>query len=119
MFEALSETAAALGTASIHFIDIQSLTYLSIGTCIGLLFGAMPGLGGATALATERIVGAAPGAPKAIVGYWKTPSSRRATIRKSRPGQRRPTRTWIRQRRKARRSASATWSGSIPNTTTR
>ncbi len=51
MFEALSDTVAALGTASLHFVNIQSLIYLVIGTCIGLLFGAIPGLGGTTALA--------------------------------------------------------------------
>jgi len=51
MFEALNETAAALGTASVHFIHFQSIVYLVTGTCIGLLFGAIPGLGGTTALA--------------------------------------------------------------------
>jgi len=51
MIEALNETVVALGTASVHFLSIQSLTYLVMGTCIGLLFGAIPGLGGTTALA--------------------------------------------------------------------
>jgi putative tricarboxylic transport membrane protein len=51
MIEALNETAVALGTASLHFLSIKSLTYLAMGTCIGLLFGAIPGLGGTTALA--------------------------------------------------------------------
>lgn len=51
MFEALSDTAAALATASVHFVNVQSLAYMLIGTCIGLTFGAIPGLGGTTALA--------------------------------------------------------------------
>lgn len=51
MVEALNETVVALGTASLHFLSIQSLIYLVMGTCIGLLFGAIPGLGGTTALA--------------------------------------------------------------------
>jgi putative tricarboxylic transport membrane protein len=51
MIEALNETVVALGTASLHFLSIQSLLYLITGTCIGLLFGAIPGLGGTTALA--------------------------------------------------------------------
>lgn len=51
MIEALNETVVALGTASLHFVNIQSLIYLVMGTCIGLLFGAIPGLGGTTALA--------------------------------------------------------------------
>lgn len=51
MVEALNETVTALGIASLHFLSIQSLTYLFMGTCIGLLFGAIPGLGGTTALA--------------------------------------------------------------------
>ena len=51
MFEAIMESADALGTASLHFLHFTSLAYLVIGTCIGLLFGAIPGLGGTTALA--------------------------------------------------------------------
>jgi putative tricarboxylic transport membrane protein len=51
MVEALNETVTALGIASLHFLSIQSMTYLVMGTCIGLLFGAIPGLGGTTALA--------------------------------------------------------------------
>ncbi|MDC0033113.1 tripartite tricarboxylate transporter permease [Alphaproteobacteria bacterium] len=51
MVEALNETVIALGTASLHFLSVQSLIYLVTGTCIGLLFGAIPGLGGTTALA--------------------------------------------------------------------
>lgn len=41
----------ALGSASLHFIHINSLLYLVTGVAIGLVFGAMPGLGGTTALA--------------------------------------------------------------------
>ena len=51
MFEAIMESADALGTASTHFIHFNALAYLVVGTCIGLLFGAIPGLGGTTALA--------------------------------------------------------------------
>ena len=51
MIEALNETVVALGTASLHFLSVKSLIYLVTGTCIGLLFGAIPGLGGTTALA--------------------------------------------------------------------
>ena len=51
MFEAIMESVDALGTASLHFLHFTSLAYLVVGTCIGLLFGAIPGLGGTTALA--------------------------------------------------------------------
>lgn len=51
MFEAFTGLLGPLGTASLHFLSIQSLTWLFAGTCIGLLFGAVPGLGGTTALA--------------------------------------------------------------------
>ena len=34
-----------------HLFTLQSLSYLTLGTGIGLLFGAIPGLGGTTALA--------------------------------------------------------------------
>ena len=51
MVEALNESVVALGTASLHFLSVQSLIYLVMGTFIGLLFGAIPGLGGTTALA--------------------------------------------------------------------
>ena len=34
-----------------HLFTLQSLSYLALGTGIGLLFGAIPGLGGTTALA--------------------------------------------------------------------
>jgi putative tricarboxylic transport membrane protein len=51
MFEAIIESANALSTASLHFLHFNALAYLVMGTCIGLLFGAIPGLGGTTALA--------------------------------------------------------------------
>ncbi|MCC2099263.1 MAG: tripartite tricarboxylate transporter permease, partial [Hyphomicrobiales bacterium] len=51
MVEALAGLVGALGTASLHFLSIQALGFLLAGTCIGLLFGAVPGLGGTTALA--------------------------------------------------------------------
>ncbi len=51
MFEAVGELIGALGTASTHFLSVQALVFLLAGTCIGLLFGAVPGLGGTTALA--------------------------------------------------------------------
>ncbi len=51
MFEAIIESVDALGIASAHFIHFTALAYLVVGTCIGLLFGAIPGLGGTTALA--------------------------------------------------------------------
>ena len=44
MTEAFSQAVSNLFT-------LQSLSYLSLGTGIGLLFGAIPGLGGTTALA--------------------------------------------------------------------
>ena len=34
-----------------HLFTLQSLSYLTLGTAIGLLFGVIPGLGGTTALA--------------------------------------------------------------------
>ncbi len=40
-----------LSTAGLHFLSIKSLAWLVAGTSIGLLFGAIPGLGGTTALA--------------------------------------------------------------------
>lgn len=49
--EAIGELVGALGTASLHFLSFKSLVWLFAGTCIGLLFGAIPGLGGTTALA--------------------------------------------------------------------
>jgi len=51
MLEAFTGLLGPLGTASLHFLSVQSLTWLLAGTCIGLLFGAVPGLGGTTALA--------------------------------------------------------------------
>ena len=41
----------ALGTASLHFLEFNSLVFLLAGTLCGLLFGAIPGLGGTTSLA--------------------------------------------------------------------
>ena len=41
----------ALGTASLHFLEFNSLIFLLAGTLCGLLFGAIPGLGGTTSLA--------------------------------------------------------------------
>ncbi|MCZ6448426.1 MAG: tripartite tricarboxylate transporter permease [Alphaproteobacteria bacterium] len=41
----------ALGTASLHFLEFNSLVFLIAGTLCGLLFGAIPGLGGTTSLA--------------------------------------------------------------------
>jgi putative tricarboxylic transport membrane protein len=41
----------ALTQAIAHLFTLQSLSYLTLGTAIGLLFGAIPGLGGTTALA--------------------------------------------------------------------
>jgi putative tricarboxylic transport membrane protein len=51
MLEVFSWVGGALGTASLHLLNINSLTFLVAGTCVGLLFGAIPGLGGTTALA--------------------------------------------------------------------
>ena len=41
----------AFSQALAHLFTFQSLSYLGLGTAIGLLFGAVPGLGGTTALA--------------------------------------------------------------------
>ena len=41
----------AFTQALAHLFTLQSLSYLGLGTAIGLLFGAVPGLGGTTALA--------------------------------------------------------------------
>ena len=41
----------AFPQALAHLFTFQSLSYLGLGTAIGLLFGAVPGLGGTTALA--------------------------------------------------------------------
>jgi putative tricarboxylic transport membrane protein len=51
MLDSILSMANALGTASLHFLAFKPLLYLVAGTCIGLLFGAIPGLGGTTALA--------------------------------------------------------------------
>ncbi len=51
MLDVIGGLAGALGTAALHFLEPASLVYLVAGTCVGLLFGAIPGLGGATALA--------------------------------------------------------------------
>lgn len=51
MLEGFTGLLGPLGTATMHFLSVQSLTWLLAGTCIGLLFGAVPGLGGTTALA--------------------------------------------------------------------
>lgn len=51
MIESIGGMANALGTASLHFLAFKPMLYLIAGTCIGLLFGAIPGLGGTTALA--------------------------------------------------------------------
>lgn len=51
MLESIGSMVHALGTASLHLLDPGSLFYIFLGTCIGLLFGAIPGLGGTTALA--------------------------------------------------------------------
>ncbi len=51
MLEILGGTGGALATASLHFLDINGLFWLVVGVTIGLLFGAIPGLGGTTALA--------------------------------------------------------------------
>tara|TARA_B110000196_G_scaffold304180_1_gene300678 strand:- start:84 stop:1571 length:1488 start_codon:yes stop_codon:yes gene_type:complete len=44
----LTDTVAQ---AIAHLFTLQSLSYLTLGTAIGLLFGVIPGLGGTTALA--------------------------------------------------------------------
>ncbi|MEE8516810.1 MAG: tripartite tricarboxylate transporter permease [Alphaproteobacteria bacterium] len=51
MLDAVAAIIAPLGTASLQLLNPGSLMYLVAGTCIGLLFGAIPGLGGTTALA--------------------------------------------------------------------
>jgi putative tricarboxylic transport membrane protein len=51
MIEVMGGLLNALGTASLHFLNFGSLSWLVAGTCCGLLFGAIPGLGGTTALA--------------------------------------------------------------------
>ncbi len=51
MLDTIGGMVHALGTASLHLLHFESLLFLVAGTCIGLLFGAIPGLGGTTALA--------------------------------------------------------------------
>jgi len=51
MLDAIGGMVNALGTASLHLLHFESMLFLIAGTCIGLLFGAIPGLGGTTALA--------------------------------------------------------------------
>jgi len=51
MFDVFGGLLNALGTASLHFLDFNSLVFLIAGTVCGLLFGAIPGLGGTTSLA--------------------------------------------------------------------
>lgn len=51
MLDAIGGMVHALGTASLHLLHFESMLFLIAGTCIGLLFGAIPGLGGTTALA--------------------------------------------------------------------
>jgi putative tricarboxylic transport membrane protein len=51
MFENFVGLLGPLSEASLHFLSIKSLAWLVAGTSIGLLFGAIPGLGGTTALA--------------------------------------------------------------------
>jgi len=51
MIDVFGGLLGALGTASLHFLDFNSLVFLIAGTCCGLLFGAIPGLGGTTSLA--------------------------------------------------------------------
>ncbi len=51
MFDVMAGLFGALGTASLHFLSFDSMLYLVAGTTIGLLFGAIPGLGGTTSLA--------------------------------------------------------------------
>ncbi len=51
MIDVFGGLISALGTASLHFLDFNSLVFLIAGTCCGLLFGAIPGLGGTTSLA--------------------------------------------------------------------
>ncbi len=51
MLDAMAGLLAPLAAASQHLLNPGSLMFLVAGTCIGLLFGAIPGLGGTTALA--------------------------------------------------------------------
>ena len=51
MLEAFGGLIGALGTASLHFFHLSTTLYMVAGVAVGLLFGAMPGLGGTTALA--------------------------------------------------------------------
>ena len=51
MLDAMAALMTPLGTAALHLLNPGSLMFLVAGTCIGLLFGAIPGLGGTTALA--------------------------------------------------------------------
>lgn len=51
MFDAIAALMTPLGTAALHLMNPGSMMFLVAGTCIGLLFGAIPGLGGTTALA--------------------------------------------------------------------
>ena len=51
MLEAFGGLVGALGTASLHFFHLGAILYMVAGVAVGLLFGAMPGLGGTTALA--------------------------------------------------------------------
>ncbi len=51
MLDAIGALLTPLGTAALHLSNPGSLMFLVAGTCIGLLFGAIPGLGGTTALA--------------------------------------------------------------------
>lgn len=51
MLDAIAALMTPLGTAALHLMNPGSMMFLVAGTCIGLLFGAIPGLGGTTALA--------------------------------------------------------------------
>ncbi len=51
MLESIGGMVHALGVASLHFLDLGSILYMVAGVAVGLVFGAMPGLGGTTALA--------------------------------------------------------------------
>lgn len=51
MLHAFGALVGQLGTASLHFFHFSAVLYLLAGVAVGLLFGAMPGLGGTTALA--------------------------------------------------------------------
>ena len=41
----------SLLTATLYLADVVTLLYLALGVLVGLLFGIIPGLGGATAIA--------------------------------------------------------------------